>query len=774
FLFQHFTRLKQVLYTHQKMKKSKTWQDGILRMRTGGNKAILFDDKGQCLESIFIKSQVNAGDNLESERYLITIEAIKVNEKPCEDQPRKAETPAVDRNGVKPGVLPPRPLSVGLKRKFTGFQGPRQVEKKISTMEDGEKTILPLSKQCQGTFPSKFYITSPLFSTVCKKDAETDLSADFNDDACTGNDGEPLSISSLLPAPFLDRHKETEERNSDQSIMKPESPLMTGHSKLSSQTASHRAVSQNIRSTAQIIALLKSKPTQGCREQTKSEVTECLSRFQASENADCLHNQTSTILPAFSGNPVKRLIQNIQHPPFMKGTVNYKKEWNTEMLLNSAEQTCDKRTTEQRHDKKANNLSQDLQDPCNINNCFLPESTVSRMSDSHFVPSSGDISCLASQVTFEKNPSGSREHSVTNSPKDNSSVKLQSDLQPTQNSERVPSDLELSVDVLLTETGIAEDVAQSAALRLQVMTHSKNKEVKCPTFDGENDTSCCTGDTPSQLCDNSVGDPGRIAEDSANHTRIEMGLLDDRYNVKETNQSQLSTEATNNKNGLDGCAAHTTNGVPCLLSKHSDLLPGDTKVNERHPKTSNLEKTESISCIATNRIISAMEKRTKDDVKQLGCVKSPDVCSEHLWVTKSNDNKPGSPLLALSQKSDSSVDSFQYITEDHQKAFGISHKEDTFISRSSIYPLGEGHSFPEETVIGETEFENVESINAFHEASKGEIIGMDCLKSRAMAENSSNLPDLVNNITLLRALIQHSTALESLEKMEENNRVLYE
>uniref|UniRef100_A0A8C0FAY0 5'-3' DNA helicase ZGRF1-like N-terminal domain-containing protein n=2 Tax=Strigidae TaxID=30459 RepID=A0A8C0FAY0_BUBBB len=58
-----------VLYTHQKMKKSKTWQDGILRIRT--------------------------------------------------DQPRKAETPSVDKNGVKPGVLPPRHLSVGLKRKFT-------------------------------------------------------------------------------------------------------------------------------------------------------------------------------------------------------------------------------------------------------------------------------------------------------------------------------------------------------------------------------------------------------------------------------------------------------------------------------------------------------------------------------------------------------------------------------------------------------------------------------------------------------------------------------
>uniref|UniRef100_A0A8D2NPR3 5'-3' DNA helicase ZGRF1-like N-terminal domain-containing protein n=1 Tax=Zosterops lateralis melanops TaxID=1220523 RepID=A0A8D2NPR3_ZOSLA len=58
-----------VLYTHQKMKKSKTWQDGILRVRTGRN--------------------------------------------------QKAETPAVERNGVKFGVLPPRHLPVGLKRKVT-------------------------------------------------------------------------------------------------------------------------------------------------------------------------------------------------------------------------------------------------------------------------------------------------------------------------------------------------------------------------------------------------------------------------------------------------------------------------------------------------------------------------------------------------------------------------------------------------------------------------------------------------------------------------------
>ncbi|XP_074677586.1 5'-3' DNA helicase ZGRF1 [Strix aluco] len=829
-----------VLYTHQKMKKSKTWQDGILRIRTGGNKAILFDDKGQCLESIFIKSEVNAGDNLESERYLITVEAVKVNEKSFEDQPRKAETPSVDKNGVKPGALPPRHLSVGLKRKFTGFQGPRQVEKKISTMEDGEKTtILPLSKQCQGTFPSKFYITSPLFSMVCKKDTETNLSADLHEDSCTDDDREHMSLSSLLSAPFLDRCEETEKQNCDQSTVKPESSINTWHAKSSNQAAGHGAVSHNIRSTAQIIALLNSKPTQGCREQTTSEVTKCPSRFQASENPDSLYNQKSTILPAFSGNPARRLVQNTQHLPFMKGTVNDTKEWNAGMLLNSAEQPCDKEDTGHRHDKKASNLSQDLQDPCNTNSCFLPESTISRMSDSQFVPSSGDISCSARPITFENNLSRYREHSMSNGLKENSSVKLQSE--PRQNSERVPHDLELSVDATLTKNGIVkeklsmhgkdygtdeqvmkvnfnlmeafdfndtgdedlcerdvnkltegdtlsqvlfpdclkgEDVAQNAALRLhsccEVVTHSKTKEVKCSAFDREDNGNDCTGVIPPQLCDHNVGDTGRIAEDSANQTRIEVELLGDGCSVKEINESQLSIPATNSKKDLDGCAVHTINGTSQIKSRHSDLLPGDTNVNECGHKTNMFEKTESMSCISTSRIISAMNERTKEGVIQLGCRKSPDVDLEHFWGTKRDDVKPGSPLLALSQKLDPSYDSLQYIAEDHQKVFGISHEEDSLISRSSIYPLGKGPSSPEETAIGETALENVETINAFHEACKGEGIGMDFLKCTAMANNSSDLPDLANNIALLRALTQHSTALESLQKTVGNNSILYE
>ncbi|XP_009948782.1 PREDICTED: protein ZGRF1 [Leptosomus discolor] len=824
-----------VLYTHQKMKKSKTWQDGILRIRTGGNKAILFDDKGQCLESIFIKSQLNAGDNLESERYLITVEAVQGNEKSFEDQPRKTETPVADRNGVKPGVLPPRHPSVGLKRKFTGFQGPRQVEKKISTIEDGENpAILPLSKQCQGTFPSKFYITSPLFSMICKKDAETNLSADFHEGA---NDREHMSLSSLLSTPFLDRCEETEKQDSHQCIVKPESPLVTGHGKASGQTAGRGAVSHNIRSTAQIIALLQSKPTQGCRERTRSEVTECLSRFQASEKADGLHSQKSTVLPAFSGSPAKRLTDNAQGLPFAKGAVNDRKEWTAEMLLNSAEQPWDKEVTGQKCDKEANNLRRDLQDPCNTNSCFLPESDTSGVSDCQFVPSLADVLCSASPIPFEENLSRYREHSVTNGLKENSSVTVQSKLQPRQYAEREPRGLELSADITLTKTAIAEeelctrgkdwgpdeqvmevnfnlveafdlndrdnedlcerdankltegdmlsqtpdclkgeDVAPTAALRLrsrcEVATCSKKEEVKCLAFGGENTGNGCTGGISPQPCDINVGDTGQSAEDSANQTRTEAELLGDGHNISEVNESQFSVEATNDRKGLDGCAAHTIHGMSWINSKRSDLRPGDADLDECHSKTNTFEEIESISCISTSRIMPVMDERTEEDVTQLGCTKSPDVDLERFWGTRSDAIKPGSPLLALPRQSVPSCGSFRYIAENHQKVFGFSPQEDSLISSSSIYPIGKGHLSPEETAVGETEFENVESVNAFREACKGERIGVDCLKCMAMAENSSDLPDLVNDIVLLRALTQHSTALESLQNMEENNSML--
>lgn len=658
-------------------------------------------------------------------------------------------------------------------------------------MEDeGKPTVLPAAKECQGSFPSKFYISSPLFSTIRKKDAETNPSAGSQEEGCRDNGREQMSVSSLLSAPFIDSCEGTEKQNSHQLVVKPESPLLTGHT-------GPGAVSHHIRSTAQIIALLKSKPAQGHREQT-SGVTGCLSRFQAAESAG-LCDKKCPVLPGFSGEPAEGLVPDTQNLPFVQGAVNDTKDWNAQTLPHSAEQPRGEEVTGQRQEKKVNNLSQDLQDHCNTNSYFLPESTVSRMSDSQFVPSSGDISPSASPTTFENNPFGYREHSGTDSLREDFSVKMQSELHPRQHSEGVSSDPELSGDVTLTEAGIVkeefslqgtgcspdgelmeinfnltetfdfndidneevceregkefsdgdmpswspgsfqgEDVAQGAALSphlkphscCEAETHSKN-EVKCSKSDGE-------GSTTPQLCDS---DARRAAEDAANQTRTKVELVGDGHNIKEISESQSSFEGTNKEEDLDGCAALTINGTCWVKKQHSDLLPGHTSAHECHPETRLFEATGSLQALSPSRIVSALDKKTEEGVTQLGCMESPDIGPEHFWASKSDDMKLGSPLLALSQKSD---------------------------------PLGTGYSSPGETAVGGTVLENAENITASPEACQGETMGVDCLKCTAVAENSSGLPVLVNDIALLRALTQHSTALESLQKMEENTSMFCE
>ncbi|XP_013395340.1 uncharacterized protein LOC106162571, partial [Lingula anatina] len=138
-----------VLYTHQKTKKTKTWQDGVLKVCRAGSKAVLFSDSGSKVDSVHVKTnQLNIGDEIESDRHLITIEEIKVNGEQ-ERKPVKNEVKSSDgldnsdiRYGINPVVSQPerlnvnsaavsRPLKTGLKRKRTEFIPPRLVKQQV-------------------------------------------------------------------------------------------------------------------------------------------------------------------------------------------------------------------------------------------------------------------------------------------------------------------------------------------------------------------------------------------------------------------------------------------------------------------------------------------------------------------------------------------------------------------------------------------------------------------------------------------------------------------
>ncbi|XP_030774897.1 protein ZGRF1 [Rhinopithecus roxellana] len=268
-----------VLYTHQKMKKSKVWQDGILKITPLGNKAILYDDKGACLESVFLKClEVKPGDELESDRYLITVEEVKVaGAIGIVKQNVNKEAPELNSrrfisSGRSRGCQPS-----GLKRKFTDFQGPRQVPKKMVITESGESAVSHDAKKPGSTIFSPFYSMPPLFPTVGNKDVNNILADPENTVTYKNRERNAMDFSSVFSPSFQINPKVLcEEKyfcspiNSGNKL----SDLLTNETVKRDSLSSHcSGVSQNIRSKAQILALLKSESSSTC-EELNSEMTE--------------------------------------------------------------------------------------------------------------------------------------------------------------------------------------------------------------------------------------------------------------------------------------------------------------------------------------------------------------------------------------------------------------------------------------------------------------------------------------------------------------------
>ncbi|PNJ84135.1 ZGRF1 isoform 8, partial [Pongo abelii] len=269
-----------VLYTHQKMKKSKVWQDGILRITHLGNKAILYDDKGACLESLFLKClEVKPGDDLESDRYLITVEEVKVAgaigivKQNVNKQAPELNSRTFISSGRSLGCQPS-----GLKRKFTGFQGPRQVPKKMVMTESGESAASHEAKKTGPTIFSPFYSMPPLFPTIGKKDVNNILADPENIVTYKNRERNAMDFSSVFSPSFQINPEVLCEENYFCSPVntgnKLSDSLLTNEPVKRDSLASHYSgVSQNIRSKAQILALLKSESSSSC-EELDSEMTE--------------------------------------------------------------------------------------------------------------------------------------------------------------------------------------------------------------------------------------------------------------------------------------------------------------------------------------------------------------------------------------------------------------------------------------------------------------------------------------------------------------------
>ncbi|XP_048189561.1 protein ZGRF1 [Perognathus longimembris pacificus] len=252
-----------VLYTHQKTKKSKVWQDGILKLTHVGNKATLYDDKGTCLESLFLKCfEVKPGDDLESDRYLITVEEVKTAGSRVVKQD-VIETPEsnsrkVVSSGRSLGCQP-----AGLKRNFAGYQRPHQVPKKVVVTENATSSETLETEKPYFPFFPPFSSTPPLFSTVGKRVINNMPTVPENIFTSKNIERNTMPCSSVVSSSSFNSDPQllSEENyfcSSINSKSRHSDSLLNSEPISANSLVPHYEVSQTIRSKAQILALLKS------------------------------------------------------------------------------------------------------------------------------------------------------------------------------------------------------------------------------------------------------------------------------------------------------------------------------------------------------------------------------------------------------------------------------------------------------------------------------------------------------------------------------------
>ncbi|KAL1922935.1 uncharacterized protein VTP21DRAFT_9311 [Calcarisporiella thermophila] len=115
--FEHYV----VLYTSQKHKKTKVWQDGFLKYFSSNAKIVLYDDNNTKIDSLFAKGRtISVGDELEFDRHLVTVESLKSS----------------NENLVKPveGVIP------SVKRRKIGLNRPTSFNTPLSATNTTERT----------------------------------------------------------------------------------------------------------------------------------------------------------------------------------------------------------------------------------------------------------------------------------------------------------------------------------------------------------------------------------------------------------------------------------------------------------------------------------------------------------------------------------------------------------------------------------------------------------------------------------------------------------
>ncbi|XP_060510381.1 5'-3' DNA helicase ZGRF1 isoform X4 [Panthera onca] len=848
-----------VLYTHQKMKKSKVWQDGTLKITHLGNKAILYDDKGECLESIFLKClEVKPGDDLEGDRYLITVEEVKVAGSIAIKQDVSKEAPELSprtflSSGRSLGCQP-----AGLKRKFTGFQGPRQVPKKMMITENGESTASLEAKKPGPNFLSPLYSTPPLFSTAGKKDINNMPIDPENIVTYRNREANGLRFSSVVSTPSFKSNPEMlcEENYScfpACSVNKHSDSLLTNEAIKKDGLISHcLGVSQNVRSKAHILALLKSKSTM-CKE-LNSGITEHLPQIQLQgsiniptkpkciiEQKECadvkstesLHDQHQSeknvrnksrwaMYLSSQSSPVHSSSEdgnNIERKPKAQGD---NIDLNLRDLLVQEKiqffETCAEEGKKYNEDKPVDANDQfwdqevELEIPsfCESNHIPVTCSNVENdgllsepdIQKNNKIPvNENDQMCLKGSVLIREN---TQEINICGTPEKEykqpvsflpESEHLQIESSRGKNS-RVSDDFTSMLSNSNTDSESLNSIPKPMSNVTQPLV-----EV---TFNLNNFE---TSDTEEESQENN-----KISQDSGSHVK-ETLVNDSSPDVQKRCEDIICTEVgSKHLSLLTSIGDKPTKTFPIketLLSQFCDkaYVGFDTgpwkaenvrKGTEEYSDTlsnfdSSLEWTDDVFVDNNEDANKSIQKvRINYDTASL-LSKSKDVSSNlhipHLnivinqtpenslfsdqeepqpFVMGSNLDKNGEWVLPSTSSSDISIQQLN-VNQNHSEECVALDKSNTQVSNSLFYPLGKKRPISKDTEACIPEPEDLGRIRSLdHDHIDVETVG-ESKQYWNIPRNPSELSGLVNNISLLQSLSEHSTALEGLEILKKKN-----
>ncbi|XP_038437787.1 protein ZGRF1 isoform X1 [Canis lupus familiaris] len=825
-----------VLYTHQKMKKSKVWQDGILKITHLGNK-------------------VKPGDDLEGDRYLITVEEVKVAgsiaikpdviKETSELNPRKFIS-----SGRSLGCQP-----AGLKRKFTGFQGPRQVPRKMVITENDESAASPEAKKPGPIFLSPFYNTPPLFSTAGKKDTNNMPTDPENSVIYKNREKNGLYYSSVVSTPSFKNNPEMlcEENyfcSPVYSVNKHSDSLLSNEAIKKDGLTSHcLGVSENIRSKAQILALLKSKSTSMGKE-LDSGITEHFPQIQLQESVN-IPSKPKCIIEQDKCGEVKST-DNLYYQHQSENTMSYKSRWAMYLSSQSSpvrSSTEDGNNIERKPKTQGDNVNLNLKDLVQKRIQFFETCTEKGKNYNEDKPVGDNDQSCDQEVKLEI-PSFCKSNSLpfTCSSVENDGLLSESDIQKN-NKIPVSQDDQMCLkgSILIRENAQKINICGTPEKYDQPMSslpESEHLQIESSTSNNSRISDDFTNMLSKSNTDNE--NLNSIPEPMSNVTQPLVEVTFNLNNFETSDSEEESQENNKISQDSEGWVKETLvndgsssvqkrcENISCkkVGSEHlSHLTSMEDKPTETFPKEtllsqfcdkacigfdtgpwktgnrkeieeyndtlssfdSSLEWTDdvyvdnnedankSIQKVRINYDIASLPSKSKGissnlHIPQLNIatnqIPKNSLFSEQSglkpFIMGNKLDKNDEQVLLSTSSSDISIQQLN-VNQNHSEEPVALGKSNTQVSNSLLYLLGEKHPISKETEACIPESEDLGRIRSLdHDHIEVEPAG-ESKQHWNSPRNPSELSGLINNISLLKSLSEHSTALEGLEILKKKN-----